>query len=313
MGDNEIYDLFTTDRVDQFENELIKSRRLFLNAKKGKNALFDTLKLKSKTLDMLILILQNNKKLIKTEDLLCLDTLTKMTTLAKHDKVLFDSILRKVKTVATCLIKNQIYLQDSEKFKLLANFIVDIMNTHFEQSFLQQIIDLLKIDEKFFNIVIDLIFQKFFLGRNTLIKNNDLRMIIKNTLSQYGPIFWTEKLLKFLNVKSEGGARTAFQISQAFNLLTFILEISSSKILSVENFKEKLQENDFVKITRKLIVFTKAHLAEDGKEEEKEPETAEDEKEKDEDKKKKKNKKNKKKKMKQKKNSLEMVLLSMGN
>merc|ERR1712032_1119218 len=112
MGDNEIYDLFTTDRVDQFENELIKSRRLFFNAKKGKNALFDTLKLKSKSLDMLILILQNNKTLIKTEDLLCLDTLTKMTTLAKHDKVLFDSILRKVKTVATCLIKNQIYLQD---------------------------------------------------------------------------------------------------------------------------------------------------------------------------------------------------------
>ena len=44
---------------------------------------------------MLILILQNNKTLIKTEDLLCLDTLTKMASLAKHDKVLFDSILRK--------------------------------------------------------------------------------------------------------------------------------------------------------------------------------------------------------------------------
>ena len=57
--------------------------------------MFDTLKLKSKSLDMLILILQNNKTLIKTEDLLCLDTLTKMTSLAKHDKVLFDSILRK--------------------------------------------------------------------------------------------------------------------------------------------------------------------------------------------------------------------------
>ena len=142
--------------------------------------------------------------------------------------------------MATCLIKNQIHLQDQENFTLLANFIVDIMNTHFEQTFLQTIIDLLKGDEKFFNITIDLIFSKFFLGRNTLIKNNDLRMIIKNTLGHYGPIFWTEKLLKFLNVKSQGGARTSFQMNQAFNLLTFILEISGNKILTVENFKEKL-------------------------------------------------------------------------
>ena len=31
--DDELYDLFTSDRTDQFENEIIKSRRLFLNAK----------------------------------------------------------------------------------------------------------------------------------------------------------------------------------------------------------------------------------------------------------------------------------------
>jgi hypothetical protein len=193
------------------------------------------------------------------------------------------------------------------------------MNTHFEQTFLQTIIDLLKVDEKFFNITIDLIFNKFFLGRNTLIKNNDLRMVIKNTLGQYGPIFWTEKLLKFLNVKSEGGARTSFQINQAFNLLTFILEISGNKILTVENFKEKLHENDFVKIMRKLIQYVKAHLAEDGKEDNKEEENdkedadKENDKENDGKKNKKKNKKDKKKKKNQKKNLLEMVLLCMSN
>merc|ERR1711957_604180 len=148
------------------------------------------------------------------------------------------------------------------------------------------------------------------------------RMIIKNTLSQFGPIFWTQKLLKFLNTKSQGGARTAFQISQAFNLLTFILEITSSKILNVENFKEKLQENDFVEITKKLCEFTKAHLAEDGNEkkneknEKKNDSDEESDNEKDEknekgDKKnKKKNKKDRKKKKSQKKNLLEMVLIS---
>jgi hypothetical protein len=44
---------------------------------------------------MLILILQNNKTLIKNEDLLCLETLTKLISLAKQDKVLFDSLIRK--------------------------------------------------------------------------------------------------------------------------------------------------------------------------------------------------------------------------
>jgi hypothetical protein len=189
------------------------------------------------------------------------------------------------------------------------------MNTHFEQTFLQTIIDLLKGDEKFFNITIDLIFSKFFLGRNTLIKNNDLRMVIKNTLGQYGPIFWTEKLLKFLNVKSEGGARTSFQINQAFNLLTFVLEISGNKILTVENFKDKLHENDFVKIMKKLIQYVKAHLAEDGKEDNKEEDNdnKEKENENEEKKNKKKNKKDKKKKKNQKKNLLEMILLCMSN
>ena len=32
-SDDELYDYFTSDRTDQFENDIIKSRRLFLNAK----------------------------------------------------------------------------------------------------------------------------------------------------------------------------------------------------------------------------------------------------------------------------------------
>ena len=44
---------------------------------------------------MIILILQNNKTLVKTESLLCLETLDKIVKLAKHEKTLFDPILRK--------------------------------------------------------------------------------------------------------------------------------------------------------------------------------------------------------------------------
>jgi hypothetical protein len=44
---------------------------------------------------MLLLILQNNKTLVKTENLLCLETLDKIVKLAKKEKTLFDPILRK--------------------------------------------------------------------------------------------------------------------------------------------------------------------------------------------------------------------------
>lgn len=44
---------------------------------------------------MVILILQNNKNLSKTDDLLCLDTLNKIINLAKNEKTYFDPILRK--------------------------------------------------------------------------------------------------------------------------------------------------------------------------------------------------------------------------
>jgi hypothetical protein len=62
---------------------------------KGNSVLFDILKLKSRGLDMLILILQNNKNLTKNDDLDCLNTLEKIFKLAKNEKSLFESISRK--------------------------------------------------------------------------------------------------------------------------------------------------------------------------------------------------------------------------
>ena len=35
-SEEELFDLFTTDKTDQFERDIIKSRRLFLNAKVNK-------------------------------------------------------------------------------------------------------------------------------------------------------------------------------------------------------------------------------------------------------------------------------------
>lgn len=205
-----------------------------------------------------------------------------------------------------------------ENYKKLADFIIELMNTHFDQSYLQQIIDVLKTEEEYFVVLLDLILKKFFLGRNCLFKNNDLRFIIKNTLSIYGPNFYLEKLAKFLNTKSNGGSRTAFQLNQAFNLLTFVLELSSGKLTTDESFKEKLSEKNFAKFTQKLNSMVKLHLADDEtnkEEEKKDEEKNEEEKKEEENKNKKEKKKQKKKKNKkqEKKSTFDMFLICLAN
>jgi hypothetical protein len=62
---------------------------------KGNSQLFDILKLKSRALDMLILVLQNNKNVSKSDDIYCLSTLDKLFKLAKNEKSLFESISKK--------------------------------------------------------------------------------------------------------------------------------------------------------------------------------------------------------------------------
>jgi hypothetical protein len=44
---------------------------------------------------MMILILSNNKTIVKSEELDCLDTLVKLFKLAKNDKNLFLTIVKK--------------------------------------------------------------------------------------------------------------------------------------------------------------------------------------------------------------------------
>lgn len=44
---------------------------------------------------MIILILQNNKSIIKSDDIYCLETLENVLKLAKNDKTLYDSITKK--------------------------------------------------------------------------------------------------------------------------------------------------------------------------------------------------------------------------
>jgi hypothetical protein len=90
--------------------------------------LFDILKLKAKALDMMILILSNNKSIVKSEQLDCLDTLIKLFKLAKNDKNLFLVIVKKMKTIVLLLLKNQIALSsETEKRQALLKFTIDVI------------------------------------------------------------------------------------------------------------------------------------------------------------------------------------------
>lgn len=57
--------------------------------------MFQSLKIKLKGLDMMILILQNNKNLLKNEDLYCFKTLESLMKVAKNDKTLYAPITKK--------------------------------------------------------------------------------------------------------------------------------------------------------------------------------------------------------------------------
>ena len=90
-----IYDIFMDNTTSQLESQLLASKKKMVNAQKGRNELFDILRVKGKALDYIILILSNNKDLIKGEDIYIVESLLYLFKLSKHDKVMFESISKK--------------------------------------------------------------------------------------------------------------------------------------------------------------------------------------------------------------------------
>ena len=89
-----------------------------------------------------------------------------------------------------------------------------MFSTHFEISFLQQIIGHMRNEELIFDTFIKELFQKYFRGRNVIIKNSDIKFLIKSTITLKGPVYFFEHLLKYCVDKDNGGARTTHQLNQ---------------------------------------------------------------------------------------------------
>jgi hypothetical protein len=79
---------------------------------------------------------------------------------------------------------------------------------------MHQIVDITKFHPNIFNSFIDTLFTKLFRGRNLIIKSNDIKNLLKLSLSTQGIDYYLTKIAPFLNNKEEGGARTAHQLNQ---------------------------------------------------------------------------------------------------
>ena len=97
---------------------------------------------------------------------------------------------------------------------------------------------------------IEKIFEKFLKGRNTIIKNQDLRYLIKYCLFTLGPFFFINILLKYSKTKENGGSRTHYQIKQMFDLLGYVIDISTNTLSM--NDKKELKRIDNINNNKKF-------------------------------------------------------------
>ena len=121
IENKDLLNVFFDNSGSQFESQFFLSRKRMLNAENGQNELSDLLKSKLKALDMMILILTNNKNILKESDLSCCEVLNNLLSVKKKDKAYGEHIYSKIKTIMIYLIKNKISLEEknSEENKVV--------------------------------------------------------------------------------------------------------------------------------------------------------------------------------------------------
>ena len=110
IENKDLLNVFFDNSGSQFESQFFLSRKRMLNAENGQNELSDLLKSKLKALDMMLLILTNNKNILKESDLSCCEVLNNLLSVSKKDKAYGEHIYSKIKTIMIYLIKNKISL-----------------------------------------------------------------------------------------------------------------------------------------------------------------------------------------------------------
>ena len=233
IENKDLLNVFFDNSGSQFESQFFLSRKRMLNAENGQNELSDLLKSKLKALDMMLLLLTNNKNILKESDLSCCEVLNNLLSVSKKDKAYGEHIYSKIKTIMIYLIKNKISLDEknSEENKVVIKFLLTLYNIKFDNGYFKQTLDLIANDKDFSEIFINELFNKLFKGRNITIKIKEMKYILKTILTNekiiknmnYFDIM--ELILNYAKEKQNGGCRTSFQLNQVVYLLQYMTEI----------------------------------------------------------------------------------------
>ena len=233
IENKDLLNIFFDNSGSQFESQFYLSRKRMLNAENGQTESSELLKSKLKALDMMLLILANNKNILKESDLSCCEVLNNLLSESKKDKAFGEHIYSKIKSIMIYFIKNKISLQEknSEENKVLIKFLLTLYNIKFDNNYFKQTLDIISQDKDFLELFIHELFNKLFKGRNITIKIKEMKFILKsllinekiNKIKNYFDIM--ELLMNYIKEKQNGGCRTIFQLNQVIFLLQYLLEI----------------------------------------------------------------------------------------
>ena len=247
IENEDLLNVFFDNTGSQFESQFYLSRKKMLSAENGQNELSDLLKSKLKALDMMLLLLTNNKNILKESELSCCETLNNLLSMSKKDKTYGEQIYSKIKTLVIYFIKNKILLEEKnvDENKILIKFLLTLLNIKFDNGYFKQILELISDQKYLFDIFIHELFNKLFKGRNITIKIKEMKYIIKSILINdkisknlnYFDVM--ELILNYAKEKQNGGCRTSFQLNEVVYLLQYMVEI-----ITINEIKKNLTNKD---------------------------------------------------------------------
>lgn len=120
-------EILNDNKSNILEDDFLSSKKKMANAITGKSEIFDLVRQKLKALEMISLVLSNNKKLLKEGDFFFLDDLRFVFNQSKNDKSLFEPISKRVKHLISLILKNQIIHKNEENYVKIVNVIYEIL------------------------------------------------------------------------------------------------------------------------------------------------------------------------------------------
>ena len=257
IENKDLLNVFFDNSGSQFESQFFLSRKRMLNAENGQNELSDLLKSKLKALEMMLLILSNNKNILKESDLSCCEVLNNLLSVSKKDKAYGEHIYSKIKTIMIYFIKNKISLEEKnvEENKILIKFLLTLLNIKFDNGYFKQILELISNEKDLFEIFIQELFNKLFKGRNITIKIKEMKFILKSILindkiiKEINYFDIMELILNYAKERQNGGCRTSFQLNQVVFLLQYMLEI-----ININEIKKNLPNEEDSKVRLLKII-----------------------------------------------------------